>query len=267
MRQEPLYIQVSNRLRQEIFTGQWPPGAQLPTEPDLEKRYEDTIGYVSRVTVRKAMSQLAAEGLVVTTSGRGTFVRSSAKFTYYASRSEASERRAASRSDAYMTDVQEAGRTPSQTFESQLVVAPDWVANQLGIEEGSTCVLRRCWRRIDGQPWSLQDSYYPRELTAKVPELESPHDIERGTTRVLQEVGIEQVGFTDELTSRMPTPDEARWFITATGVPVIVQVRTAYTSAEPVRVTATIFPADRNQIVYELGDLTALYEDGEDGSG
>ena len=44
------------------------------------------------------------------------------------------------------------------------------------------------------------------------------------------------------------------------GVPVLAYVRTCYTKERPVRLTETIFAGDRNRLVYELGDLDALYE-------
>jgi GntR family transcriptional regulator len=43
-------------------------------------------------------------------------------------------------------------------------------------------------------------------------------------------------------------------------VPVLTYVRTCYTKERPVRLTETIFAGDRNRLVYELGDLDALYE-------
>ena len=46
----------------------------------------------------------------------------------------------------------------------------------------------------------------------------------------------------------------------AAGVPVLAHVRTCYTKERPVRLTETIFAGDRNRLVYELGDLEALYE-------
>ena len=58
----------------------------------------------------------------------------------------------------------------------------------------------------------------------------------------------------------MPTPAEARTLDLGTGVPVLSYVRTAYTKERPVRLTETIFAGDRNRLVYELGDLEALYE-------
>ena len=65
----PLYQQLKQRLRDEIERGDYKPGDQLPAEPELIQQFG-----VSRITVRQALSDLAAEGLVVRRHGKGTFV-------------------------------------------------------------------------------------------------------------------------------------------------------------------------------------------------
>jgi GntR family transcriptional regulator len=68
-----------------------------------------------------------------------------------------------------------------------------------------------------------------------------------------------EVGWVDEITARMPTPDEAATLELGTGVPVLVYVRTALTETRPDRLTTTIFAGDRNRLVYELGNVDAHY--------
>lgn len=69
-----LYIRVASSLRSRINDGEWPPGRQLPTIRELAEQYE-----VAPVTVREALSMLAADGLVVSSRGRGTFVAEGAR--------------------------------------------------------------------------------------------------------------------------------------------------------------------------------------------
>ena len=66
----PLYAQVEQNMRQLIKTGQWSPGHRVPSEKDLEDMYG-----VSRITIRRALNDLAAEGKLVREPGRGTFVK------------------------------------------------------------------------------------------------------------------------------------------------------------------------------------------------
>jgi DNA-binding GntR family transcriptional regulator len=65
----PLYQQVAQTLKDEIVSGVYPVGAQLPTEDDLCKRFS-----VSRYTVREALRLLRDDGLVSSRQGAGTIV-------------------------------------------------------------------------------------------------------------------------------------------------------------------------------------------------
>src|SRR6201996_5987583 len=60
---------IAEELRREIVAGQQPPGAKLPAEGELAERFG-----VHRTTVRQAIAALAAEHLVVSRRGSGTFV-------------------------------------------------------------------------------------------------------------------------------------------------------------------------------------------------
>jgi GntR family transcriptional regulator len=133
------------------------------------------------------------------------------------------------------------------------------VAQRLRVEEGEAVVVRRMIRYVDGEPWSIQDSSYPMDI-AQEAGLLVPHDLPGGTVRAMAEHGHVEVGYRDELTTRMPTPDETQILDLGAGVPVLAYVRTCYTKERPVRLTETIFAGDRNRLVYELGDLEALYE-------
>jgi GntR family transcriptional regulator len=65
----PLYFKVMTEIRDNILSGTWSRGFQLPGELDLARR----LG-VSVITVRQALAQLAREGLVRRERAKGTFV-------------------------------------------------------------------------------------------------------------------------------------------------------------------------------------------------
>jgi len=65
----PLYYQLGTLLRDQILSGRYAPGEQLPTETDLVADYG-----VSRITVRQALKALEEQSLVRREAGRGTFV-------------------------------------------------------------------------------------------------------------------------------------------------------------------------------------------------
>ncbi len=65
----PLYYQLGTILREQILSGAYALGDQLPTEAKLVADYG-----VSRITVRQALKTLEDEDLVRREAGRGTFV-------------------------------------------------------------------------------------------------------------------------------------------------------------------------------------------------
>jgi GntR family transcriptional regulator len=66
----PLYHQIYLILRDKIRDEVYPDGAPLPSELQLMRQYG-----VSRITAKRALDELAADGLVVRARGRGTRVR------------------------------------------------------------------------------------------------------------------------------------------------------------------------------------------------
>lgn len=65
----PAYAKVYNAIKKEIADGEYAAGELIPTEPELEKKFN-----VSRTTVRKAIELLSQEGFVQAKQGRGTIV-------------------------------------------------------------------------------------------------------------------------------------------------------------------------------------------------
>src|SRR3954454_20539521 len=65
----PLYDQVRHLLLRDIKEGRFQRGGYLPAEPDLCERYG-----VSRITLRRAVHDLGAEGYLKRMHGRGTLV-------------------------------------------------------------------------------------------------------------------------------------------------------------------------------------------------
>lgn len=64
------YLQLVAILRGRIEDGEYAPGRRLPSLVVMEQEYG-----LNPKTIRKAIDALKAEGLVVTSPGRGTFVK------------------------------------------------------------------------------------------------------------------------------------------------------------------------------------------------
>ncbi|GAA4597628.1 GntR family transcriptional regulator [Planotetraspora phitsanulokensis] len=263
---EPLYRRVAHDLRERISKGEWGPGIQLPSEPELEKRYgylADRTGQdtrLSRNTVRLALAALANEGLIEARQGRGTFVRERTSFTVLASSEEggSGERDL----DAFVAAVTESGRRPQQVdLRTEFRTASAEVAERLQIDEGDEVVVRGLKRLIDGKPWSIQNSFYPGAI-AQGTLLMSPRNIEHGTIAELGRHGHVQVGYRDEVVCRMPRLEEAAFLGVGAGIPVLEMFRTAYSAEQPIRLTINVYAGDSTQLAYEIGNVDAREGEG-----
>ncbi|MGJ3248796.1 MAG: GntR family transcriptional regulator [Elainellaceae cyanobacterium] len=73
----PLHLVISEKLREQIASGIYAPGEQLPSEFDLGAHFG-----VSRTTVRRAIANLINQGLVSTQQGKGAFVKEREKISF-----------------------------------------------------------------------------------------------------------------------------------------------------------------------------------------
>jgi GntR family histidine utilization transcriptional repressor len=62
------YARVKQHLKERLTAGEWPPGAQLPSEAELVAQFG-----ISRMTANRALRELQADGLVERVQGVGTF--------------------------------------------------------------------------------------------------------------------------------------------------------------------------------------------------
>ncbi|HEY2280144.1 MAG TPA: GntR family transcriptional regulator, partial [Streptosporangiaceae bacterium] len=233
-------------------------GEQLPTETALTEKFG-----ASRNTIRDAVKALITLGLVETRPGQGTFVTKRPDPLVTTLSADRVTGLGGGEGTAYRSEVSEEHRRPTTTAapKVELQEALGEIAARLRVTEGTDLVSRHEERLIDDTPWSLQTSFYPMELATGAPRLLSTKDIEQGTVKYLEEtMGLKQVGYRDWITMRAPDQNEITFFrLPADGrVPVFEIFRTAFDqTGKPMRVTVTVFPADRNQFIVDVGDVPA----------
>ena len=136
-------------LRDGIVNGLYPHGAILPSEQELTAIYG-----VSRITAKRALNELAAEGLVVRERGRGTRV------TF-----DASARPVTASVDGLYRNLVQMGReTDVRLLSFNYVAASAEVARALGCEPGETVQTARRVRSVDGEPFSHLTTYVPEDI-------------------------------------------------------------------------------------------------------
>jgi GntR family transcriptional regulator len=251
-----MYRQIAEGLRQQIESGKLASGSQLPTELELRDHYN-----ASRNTVRDAIKWLINLGLVETRPGQGTFVVEDIDPFVTTLSGNPSTGVGGDEGTSYLSEVSERNRKPSASpVQVEIQEASNDVAAGLWITKGAEVISRHERRFIDGTPWSMQTSYYPMEFADRGAErLRSARNINEGTVQYLADtLHIRQVGYRDWITVRAPNPTEADFFkLPPDGrVPMYEIFRTAFDgNGVPMRLTITVFPADRNQFIVNIGDV------------
>ena len=272
---EPMYKRVAEDLRSKIESAQIAPGSQLPTELELMEDYGERFGdssgrgsTISRNTVRDAIKLLVARGLVVTRPGKGTFVvRKIDPFVSTLSGSPEIGRetvRYMSEVDRYASEVEESGRKPDVTVPRvEVQPASGRVASHLGLDEGAMVICRYQERSIDETPWSLQTTFYPMEWVTQggANRLLIAENITDGIVGYVEDtLGVKQVGLHDLITARVANGHEVAFFdLPEDGQVAVFEVSRVGFDEQglPLRLTVTVYPADRNYLAYDEGQVPA----------
>jgi GntR family transcriptional regulator len=148
----PLYAKVEATLASEIAAGAIARGSQLPPEDCLTERFG-----VSRTTVRKAVENLVARGLVEIRRGKGTFV------------TEPKIRQELTELSGFVEDMIALGRNPTaRLLDKRPVPANDIVAEHLGLPLGSQVYRIERVRLADGVAMSFDETYLPLDIGEKI---------------------------------------------------------------------------------------------------
>jgi GntR family transcriptional regulator len=148
----PLYARVEAELAASICNRHMKPGDQLPTESDLVQRFG-----VSRPTIRQAIQNLAARGLVEIRRGKGTFA-TLPKLT-----------QPLSSLSGFVEDMEMLGRNATaRVIDKRIVKAGEAVARHLALPRDADVVRIQRVRLADGVPLSFDDTYLPLEIGKKI---------------------------------------------------------------------------------------------------
>jgi GntR family transcriptional regulator len=242
-----VFRQIADHLRSAIAHGRLREGDQLPSEARLMEHYG-----VARMTIRNALRVLQDEGLVVAEHGRGVYVRARPPVRRLASDRFARRHRKEGKA-AFTVESETVAATPLvDMIKVSEARPPEDIADRLKLADGDHAVVRSRRYSLDGRPVETAISYIPADLARGTP-ITDPNPGPGGIYARLEDSGHTLERFTEEVTARMPTPDEARLLSLSPGVPVFRLVRTAYDiDGRAVEVCDTIMASDAYLLAYEL---------------
>lgn len=140
----PLYRDIKRRITAGLESGEWRPGEPIPSEIDLAGRFG-----VSQGTVRKAVSELASENVLVRRQGRGTFVASHAHESAQLAFLRIAPDRGAMRS------------LTAELLECRRVKADVATAASLALEPGAPVIRIRRVLSLNGRPAIVEEARVP----------------------------------------------------------------------------------------------------------
>lgn len=226
--------QIADEIGADIAGGRLMPGAQLPTESQLARRFA-----VNRHTVRRGLAELAARGLVRATQGRGTFVEQAPIPYAIGSRTRFSE------------IVSRAGREAGGRLLAAASVAADArVAAALGLTAGAAVLRIDTVRLADGTPITSGSSFFPLPRFARLAEA---YDAEGSTTRALAACGVADYRRLETRISARPAAAEEAALLDLVPGRLLLAVDSLNVDAEgrPIQFTRALFSADRAELVVE----------------
>ncbi len=233
-----LHRQLFVVLRDEIMRGVYAKTGALPREESLCERFS-----VSRITVRRALADLASLGLVERRHGLGTFVRANIPTprAYPSLTVIDSLRETATTTDVTVLKVERA--VPPLDIAAMLQLQPDQVAvNAVRL------------RSIQGTPVMVTESWVPLDIGKKVTAAGLR---KRALYELLLEQGITFGRVVQEISSQLADPASARWLHTEVGSALTKLVRLMHDrDARPVQhLTALLLPAHSRIMMDIPGEL------------
>jgi GntR family transcriptional regulator len=231
-------------------TGELAPGDKLPSERQLAEAH-----HVARNTAREAIRQLADSGLVTAQHGRGVFVRTKPRLMRFGQSRYSKKLREETGLSPFHAEVRAQGRVPNAYATSiERVIPPDAVVERLGVDAKTKSVVRReNWYFADAEPMQLGITYIPW-IIAKGSPLGRTDDLGPGDLYARFEDRGHRITYTrEEVTARMPTPEEASGLQIPEGVPVLVVWHTGLDQErEPFEVTEFIMRSDYTGLDYTM---------------
>jgi GntR family transcriptional regulator, frlABCD operon transcriptional regulator len=160
----PLYSQLMQNILNAIETGVYNPGEKLPNEADLCEIYG-----VSRITVRRAIQELAEEGYLERKQGKGTFITRTKLARELIS------------VDGFTDFSMKIGKNPSKRILAcDEIAATPSIAESLQLEVGSPVLKLERIMFIDNEPFLIDVAHYSLErfpnLTFRIHEYPSSYD-------------------------------------------------------------------------------------------
>ncbi len=239
----PLHRQLFLVVHDEIARGVLLPGDPLPTEQTLGQQFG-----VSRITVRRALADLAEQGYIERRHGVGSFVR------------HRDPGRDAASGGTYLDEMRQIQfETDVDVVEYAVQPPPAAIGAQLGRDGELLHVVRVRRERRTREPLMITDAWLPADLaqsiTAEALAGAALYDLLSG-------VGVRVESMDHEFTAEVAGPRTARMLDVAIGAPLLRVNRLARTDDHAHHYLSILLSPSRSRVLIgQPGDAFAIAHD------
>lgn len=233
---------IREALEEDIERGVVRGDERLPTDVELAARFG-----VHRHTVRRALEDLKAQGLVRSERGRGTFVVKDAIAYRLGAQTRFEENLAAHQLAASRRVLRTA------TFG-----APPEIAEHLGVSTGSQVLMVSLLGEAERTPAHLFTIWFSLERTPQVAKVFEalPRDtaLHFSIADVMSKAGVSEFRRRNgRIICRLPSNDEARQLRTSLNDPVFeLSILNVADAGEPIYFGVTIYPGSRTAFTFDF---------------
>lgn len=221
----PLYLHIKTYIQSRIASGAWPAGSPVPSESELIQQFG-----VARMTVNRALRELADQGMVTRTKGSGTVV---AQLHKISSRLQLR--------DIHDEIVERGHIHTSHVLNISAIRANATLAEHLGVNRNERVfhsVLVHC---ENGVPIQYEDRYANPAL---VPDYLSIDFTQTTPTHyLLEHAPITAASYS--LTACLPNPAEAFALHISADSPCLCVLRRTHSAGQWASVGRLLYPASR----------------------
>jgi GntR family transcriptional regulator, histidine utilization repressor len=224
-----LYKRIRRDIERRILTGEWPPGHRIPFEHQLMARYG-----CSRMTVNKALSELAQADLIERRRRSGTFVRRPQHLSAVLK----------------ITDIRAEITALGRGYSYQLIHWSRRAANagdraRLGVRKAGKVIAIACRHSADNVPFAIEDRLIDLDV---VPEAATANfAIEPPGSWLLHHVPWTAAEHT--ISAVVADDRTAAALDIAIGAPCLVIDRHTWRSARTVTAVRLLYPGDSHRLV------------------
>jgi GntR family transcriptional regulator len=246
----PLYYQIKEWIRSMIHAGELNPGDRIPPEDILSQQLQ-----VSRMTMRRALCDLANDGLLIRKRGIGTLVASPPQeLPFFVNKLAGLTEEMASKGLAVQSQV--------LVHERQLATYE--ISRQLQLQLHEHVILIRRLRSTNHIPLVIENTYHPLK---RFPALLNTDFTDRSIYNFLQEqYQVRPHQAQDSFIASVADIEEAELLDIENWAPVMRYQRIALDSEDkPIEFTRSIYRADRFKFVVHFHQRHSPED--QDGSG